>query len=126
MSLSFKTALGCTVKVWQAPRHIEARFEKPHTGPGVILAFRMEQEGDGRYAEVVLSRQDIVNLRVALASATPTPLTKPTEEVASPPAPTKPPGILCRLGVHQYPATVNPYTQAPAPIRCMRCGKPMQ
>jgi len=31
--------------------------------------------------------------------------------------------LLCRIGWHRYPRYVNAYTQAPAPVRCERCGK---
>lgn len=31
--------------------------------------------------------------------------------------------LLCRIGLHLYPRYVNAYTQAPAPVRCERCGK---
>lgn len=30
--------------------------------------------------------------------------------------------LLCRIGLHSWPLYVNAYTQAPAPIRCHRCG----
>lgn len=30
--------------------------------------------------------------------------------------------VLCKLGLHSWPAHVNAYSQAPAPIRCERCG----
>lgn len=31
--------------------------------------------------------------------------------------------ILCALGLHTYPAHVTAHTQAPAPVRCERCGR---
>lgn len=31
--------------------------------------------------------------------------------------------LLCRIGLHLYPRYVKAYLQAPAPIRCERCGK---
>lgn len=31
--------------------------------------------------------------------------------------------LLCALGIHAYPRFVNAHTQAPAPVRCERCGK---
>lgn len=31
--------------------------------------------------------------------------------------------LLCRIGLHAYPKYVNAYTQAPAPVRCERCGR---
>lgn len=30
--------------------------------------------------------------------------------------------VLCLLGWHSWPRYVNAYTQAPAPVRCYRCG----
>jgi hypothetical protein len=29
----------------------------------------------------------------------------------------------CRLGLHLYPRYVDAWSQAPAPVRCERCGK---
>ncbi|MDQ1206193.1 hypothetical protein QE377_002552 [Microbacterium sp. SORGH_AS 862] len=37
------------------------------------------------------------------------------------PAPRRP--LLCRIGLHAWPLSVNAYTQAPAPVRCERCGE---
>lgn len=31
---------------------------------------------------------------------------------------------LCRLGLHAFPRYVTAHTQAPAPVRCRRCGMP--
>lgn len=31
--------------------------------------------------------------------------------------------FLCRVGFHSWPVYVDSYTQAPAPVRCTRCGK---
>ena len=31
-------------------------------------------------------------------------------------------GLFCAMGWHRWPRYVNAYTQAPAPIRCERCG----
>lgn len=31
--------------------------------------------------------------------------------------------ILCALGLHAYPRYVDAHTQAPAPVRCSRCGR---
>lgn len=42
--MNFKTETGATVRV-----------RKPSDGEGLILSFTMEQEGDGRHAEVLLS-----------------------------------------------------------------------
>jgi hypothetical protein len=41
-----KTPLGCTVRLAPAPEHL---------GEGMMLYLTMEQEGDGRHAEVYLS-----------------------------------------------------------------------
>lgn len=30
---------------------------------------------------------------------------------------------LCKVGLHEWPLYVNAHTQAPAPIRCYRCGR---
>ena len=29
---------------------------------------------------------------------------------------------LCRFGLHEWPRHVDAHTQAPAPVRCYRCG----
>lgn len=39
---------------------------------------------------------------------------------AHPPQPTP---LLCRVGRHSWPRYVEAHTQAPAPLRCERCGK---
>jgi hypothetical protein len=57
MSARYVTPLGCTLLVHEAP---------PHLGPGVLLILRMEQEGDGREAEVYLDPASQVWLKQAL------------------------------------------------------------
>jgi hypothetical protein len=52
----FVSALGCTVRVLSTA---ELSF-KP--GPGVLMSLRMNQPGDGRYAEVYLNEKDIGEL----------------------------------------------------------------
>jgi hypothetical protein len=52
----FVSALGCTVRVLPTA---ELSF-KP--GPGVLMSLRMNQPGDGRYAEVYLNEENIGEL----------------------------------------------------------------
>lgn len=56
--MKFVSDLGCTITVAKAEEHL---------GDGVILELRMEQEGDGRRAEVYLSEFDIPMLQYMLS-----------------------------------------------------------
>ena len=55
--MKFTSELGCTIRAIKAPDHL---------GDGVLLELRMEQDGDGRRAEVYLSESDVLMLKFIL------------------------------------------------------------
>jgi hypothetical protein len=60
--VAMKTETGCTVSVVERP----ARW--PHFLPeeGVLLVLRMEQPDDGRHAELMLTPDEVTELRAML------------------------------------------------------------